>query len=470
MMKKKKVLIMGLGLHGGGVGAANYFISKGAFVVITDLKKEDELRESIKKLKSSGRVHFVLGGHDFKDFKNVDLIIKNPAVPLNSPYIEYALKHGVQVDTDIGIFLDKTGDITSNNIGVTGTKGKSTTAYLIYKIIKRKYPDTLICGNIAVSVFDILDRIKQDSYIILELSSFQLGGIAQREYSPRIGVFTNFMEDHLNYYKSMEDYFHDKAVLYRFQKNNDVLVLNRDDILYNLVEKKAGVKVLTFGLRNDFSGGGVFVSEGRIFFKDTSKPEYIMDTGLIKLPGKHNLYNILAAVSTTYNEGFSADEIREEVSSFYGLEHRLEYVGCKNNIFFYNDSAATTPEASIKGIESFDGHLTLIAGGYDKDLLLSRFVEIINRRVNNLILLDGNGTRRLIKEGIREGFKVFDNLRRAVYHAYQVSKPSSTILLSPGFASFGMFFNEFHRGNEFKNIVREIMNSGASDEKRKKLF
>ncbi len=470
MMKMKKVLIMGLGLHGGGVGAANYFISKGASVVITDLKKEEELRESIEKLKGSRRVYFVLGRHDFKDFKNVDLIIKNPAVAPNSPYIEYALKHGVKVDTDIGIFLDRTADITSNNIGVTGTKGKSTTAYLIYKIIKQKYPDTLICGNIAVSVFDILDRVKQDSYIILELSSFQLGGIDHKGYSPRIGVFTNFMEDHLNYYNSMEDYFNDKAVLYRFQKKNDVLVLNRDDRSYNLVEKKAGVKVLTFGLKSDFSGEGVFVSEGRIFFKDANKTEYIMDTGSIRLPGKHNLYNILAAAATTYNEGFSADEIRDEVFSFHGLEHRLEYVGCKENILFYNDSAATTPEASIKGIESFDGPLTLIAGGYDKDLTLSRFVEAINRRVNNLILLDGNGTRRLIKEGIGEGFKVFNNLRDAVYHAYRVSKPSSKILLSPGFASFGMFFNEFHRGNEFKSIVREIMNRGVSDEKRKKLF
>jgi UDP-N-acetylmuramoylalanine--D-glutamate ligase len=193
MAKEKAVVIMGLGLHGGGVGAANYFIEKGYRVTVTDLKPREGLKESIKKLKPAKRLRLVLGRHEFKDFRTADLVVKNPAVPRDSPYLAAARESGVRVDSDIGIFFDLVKDRTSNIVGITGTKGKSTTSSLIHTIMKEKWKNPVLCGNITVSVFDVLQSIRKSTYLIIELSSFQLGDIKQKEYSPRIGVFTSFM-------------------------------------------------------------------------------------------------------------------------------------------------------------------------------------------------------------------------------------------------------------------------------------
>jgi UDP-N-acetylmuramoylalanine--D-glutamate ligase len=466
MIKEKKVLIMGLGLHGGGVGAANYFTEHGHRVVITDLKNEDELKESIKKLRQKSRVRFVLGRHEYKDFKGVDLIVKNPAVPNDSPYIKYAKENGVEVDTDIGIFLDIIKNKTESVIGVTGTKGKSTVATLVHKIFSTRYPDAVLCGNITVSVFDVITRIKKNTPLIIELSSFQLGGIREKRYSPKVAVFTNFFEDHLNYYSSLEAYFEDKSVLYRFQHPGDSLVYNRDGILSDYIEENSGVKTLTFGMNENFSGertflgDGTFIREGVIHYKKEGRVEPLFNVEAVRLPGRHNLYNVMAAVTVALEEGISLSQIEQEVKKFQGLKHRLELVGQKTGVTFYNDSAATNPEAAVRGIMTFDGPITLIAGGYDKGLSLKKLIEAINQRVSRLVLLEGNGTDRLIEEGVKKDFQIVDKMMDAVKHAYEVSKPSGTVLLSPGFASFGMFKNEFHRGNEFRRIVRELLGKG----------
>jgi UDP-N-acetylmuramoylalanine--D-glutamate ligase len=463
MTKEKKVLIMGLGLHGGGVGAANYFIDHGYRVAITDLKKEDELEESIKRLRQRSRVRFVLGRHEFKDFKGVDLIVKNPAVPNDSPYIKYAQENGVEIDTDIGIFLGLIRNKTESIIGVTGTKGKSTVATLVHKIYTTRYPDAVLCGNITVSVFDVLTRIKKNTPLIIELSSFQLGGIREKRYSPKVAVFTNFFEDHLNYYSSMEAYFDDKSVLYRFQRPGDSLVYNRDGIPADCIRENSGVKTSTFGLEENFSGkptfsgDGTFIREGVIHYKKEGRIEPLFNVEAVSLPGRHNLYNVLAAVTVAREEGISLSQIEQEVRKFQGLQHRLEHVGQKAGVKFYNDSAATNPEAAVRGIMTIDGPITLIAGGYDKGLSLKELIAAINQRVAHLVLLEGNGTDRLIEEGVKKDFQIVDKMIDAVKRAYEVSKPSGTVLLSPGFASFGMFRNEFHRGDEFRRIVRKLL-------------
>ncbi|UCB47039.1 MAG: UDP-N-acetylmuramoyl-L-alanine--D-glutamate ligase [Spirochaetota bacterium] len=460
---------MGLGLHGGGVGAANYFIEHGYNIVITDLKKEEELKESIDKLKQISKCRFVLGRHEFKDFKDADLIIKNPAVPQNSPYIKYAHKNGVSVDTDVGVFLDAIKNTTKNIIGVTGTKGKSTVATLTHKIFATKYSDAVLCGNITVSVFDVIEHIKIDTPLIIELSSFQLGGIREKRYSPKIAVFTNFFEDHLDYYRSMDEYFEDKSVLYRFQHPGDLLVYNRDDNLADIIKKNKGVSTFTFGMEENFSIGrsvptsrafpanGTFIRQGKVYYKKDGKVESVVDIESIPLKGSHNLYNVMAAITAAMAEGVPRAEIEHEVKAFRGLEHRLELIGQKTGVSFYNDSAATNPEAAVRGIKTFSEPVILIAGGYDKGLSLKEFIRVINQSVKHLMLLEGNGTERLVKEGVKKEFHIFDNIRDAVKQAYEISRPSEIVLLSPGFASFGMFRNEFHRGDEFRRIVNEII-------------
>ncbi len=472
MKKYERVLIMGLGLHGGGVGAANFFLSRGSTVVITDLKTEDELKPGLDKLKSSSKLRLVLGRHDFEDFKNTDLIIKNPGVGPKSPYIKRALENGVAVDTDIGIFIDNIGCKTDNIFGVTGTKGKSTTASLLYSIMVQKYPGALIGGNITVSVFDIVDKVKKDSCVILELSSFQLGGLMSRAFSPRVAIFTNFMEDHLNYYRDMKEYFYDKTTLYRFQKKGDVLIVNRDDPVYNAVKAQPDVNLESFGFGSNFSGRGSFLQDGKIYYRGDTDTDLIMGTDDINLPGRHNLYNVLAAAAAARVEGIAPREIENAVSRFNGLAHRLEYVGRTEKAVFYNDSAATTPGASVSALRSFDGRITLIAGGSDKGLDLKQFIDVINKKVGYLVLLEGTGTRRLVKRGLKKDYKIFDSLEKAVSHVAGLSDHSVTVLFSPGFASFGMFVNEFQRGNMFRELIlkqiKEINKGSGTYGKREK--
>jgi len=459
MFNNKTVLIMGLGLHGGGIGAANYFASKGARVIVTDLKQARELKESVEKLGHRERMRFVFGRHEYDDFASADIIIKNPGVRADSPYIKFAVDHGAVVETDIGIFLHEIRNITANIVGVTGTKGKSTTASIVYSIIKSRYPDTFVSGNITGSVFDIIDKVKKDSYVVLELSSFQLGGIADKGYSPRIGIFTNLMQDHLNFYNSMEDYFNDKSVIYRFQGKGDVLVVNRDNIAFNFIKPAEGAELITFGMGEGFEGEGSFTRAGKIYYRELKKTHFIMDTSSIKLLGTHNLYNILAGVAAAFREGFTPEEIKTAVSEFHGIDHRLEYVGSCRNIDFYNDSAATMPQAAIHGISSFRGDLTLIAGGSDKNLDLSDFARVIDSRVNLLVLLAGTGTDRLVR-CLKKEYTIHGNLESAVEYAFHNTRAPGTVLLSPGFTSFGMFKNEFHRGNEFRKIVLGIIDRG----------
>jgi len=449
------VLIMGLGLHGGGVGAANYFSSRGCQVVITDLKTPEQLKSSIKKLRNSENIHFILGKHRYEDFETADLIIKNPGVPPGSPYLRYAREKGIRIESDVGIFLEKIRGITKNIIGITGTKGKSTTASLIHRVIIQRHK-AFLAGNIRVSVFDILPHIKKEDYVVLELSSFQLGGIVHKKYSPHVGVFTNFMDDHLNYYKSSKEYFKDKSVLFRFQKEGDYLILNRDDRKLKIIEPEKGVRVFSFGLGSKFEGDGTFIKQRSVCVRENDEEKKIIFLDDFLLLGKHNVYNLLAATAAGCALGYNPKEIKDAIVGFKGLEHRLEYVTDINGVQFYNDSAATTPEAAVQGIRSVTPPVTLIAGGVEKGLELKKFVHVINNEVEKLILLEGEGTLKLIKSGISKDYSIFNNLYDAVKYAVKVTKPGGTVLLSPGFASFGMFLNEFHRGNEFKRIVKGI--------------
>ena len=454
--KNKTVLIMGLGLHGGGVGAANYFTSLGARVIVTDLKTKSELEESIGRLSRRAQIRFTFGKHEFEDFRSADLVIKNPGVPADSPYIRYALKNGVPVKTDIGIFLEEIESVTNNIFGVTGTKGKSTTASLLHSIMRARHSDALIGGNLTGSVLELLPQVRKGCLLILELSSFQLGGIASKGFSPRLGVFTNFIEDHLNYYPSMKEYFDDKSVLFRFQSEGDVLVVNRDDAVWKLVTPSEGVNLVSFGMKGDFHGEGSYLSHGTVYYRSGGEENPILKVSSIQLPGAHNLYNVLAAVAAASIEGMDARDIEKAVRRFQGIAHRLEFVGSRGGINFINDTSATIPRASIEGIRSFSGGITLIAGGSDKNLELSAFIRTIEERVSRLVLLQGSGTERLLKCGLRKEHRIHRDLRSAVLDAYQNTPPGDTILLSPGFASFGMFRNEFHRGNEFKEIVLSL--------------
>ncbi|MBI3337397.1 MAG: UDP-N-acetylmuramoyl-L-alanine--D-glutamate ligase [Candidatus Staskawiczbacteria bacterium] len=457
LFKDKKITIMGLGLHGGGVGIAGFFCGQGANVLVTDLKTEGQLRESIEKLKKFD-IRYTLGKHELKDFTTADLIIKNPDVPDSSPYLEIARKNNIKIETDINLFFELSGAFI---IGVTGTKGKSTTASLIYYLLKAKYPRTFLAGNIGVSPLELLSKIKKGDRVVLELSSFELESLRK---SPNIAVITNILPDHLNRYKGMADYISAKEIIFKYQNEKDILVLNYDDKIVNDFSKKIRSKYYFYSLKDllkepgKIKNSGCFLKGDDVFFKDGKKP--IINLKDFKLKGEHNISNLLAAVSVAKLIKISSDSIKKSVKSFKGVHSRQELVREFAGIKYFNDTTATMPDAVIAAIRTFTGGLILICGGQDKNLNYANLADEINKKVKYLFILPGTASDKIIKELLKINSKIpvieVSSMENAVKEANKKATKGDIVLLSPGAASFNLFKNEFDRGEQFKKSVKKL--------------
>jgi len=429
-LKNKKVLVMGLGLNGGGVGVAKFFCEKGAEVLVTDLKTEEQLKESLKKLKGL-KIKYALGGHKEGDFLQADLILKNPDVPSSSPYLEIARKNNIPVETDVGLFFKLSKAFI---IGVTGTKGKSTTASLIYHLIKSQSKSAFLAGNIGVSPLELLSEIKKGDRVVLELSSFELEGLTQ---SPNIAVITNIMPDHLNRYATMTDYVQAKKTIFKFQKTKDILVLNNKDPFAKEFAKQARSKVCYFDSDS---------VEGTDF----------------KLLGQHNKANLAAAVEVAKLLKISDLNMRKALKTFKGVPNRQEFIKEINGVKYFNDTTATMPEATITAVQAFlenfpDSRLLLICGGMDKGLKYKKLAKIIRERIDELIVLPGTASDK-IKQAIRDYTRMHEvsSMREAVKIAKKLAKKNDVVVLSPAAASFNLFKNEFDRGSQFVKAVKDL--------------
>lgn len=438
--KNKKIVVMGLGLHGGGVGVAKFFIKQGANVLITDLKVKEQLRESIDKLKGLS-VKYSLGGHKKEDFENADLIIKNPDVPNSSPYLEIARKKNIKIETDTSLFFQLSKSFV---IGVTGTKGKTTTAYLIHHLLKVKFPRVFIAGNIGVSPLEYIAKLKENDKIILELSSFELENL---KTSPQIAVFTNILEDHLNRYDTMSDYIAAKKNIFRYQNKNDALILNFDDEIIRSFAKESKSKVYFYSLKK--------------------KPNF--DLKDFRLFGDNNISNLMAAITVADILGVSDKDIKKQIKTFKGVAHRQEFVKEIKGVKYFNDTAATMPDAVICAIKTFRNRfklakIILIAGGQNKGLNFDKMADEIQKNIDYLILLPGTASD-IIKSKLEGRFNFIDvkSMPEAVEKAKKSAKKGDIVLLSPGAASFNLFKNEFDRGNKFIREVKKPANE-------KKLF
>ncbi|MEI7425073.1 MAG: UDP-N-acetylmuramoyl-L-alanine--D-glutamate ligase [Candidatus Staskawiczbacteria bacterium] len=428
--KDKKVLIMGLGLHGGGAGVAKFFYEQKAEVLVTDLKTEEVLIESLEKLKKYKKIKYTLGEHKEEDFLSADLIIRNPDVPSTSPYLEIAQKNKIPIETDISLFLKLSKAFV---IGVTGTKGKSTTASLIYHILKSKYKNTFLAGNIGVSPLELLPKIKKGDKIVLELSSFELEGLTQ---SPNISVITNIMPDHLNRYGTMEEYIKAKKIIFKYQKKTDFLVLNEDDPMSNSFSRETPSKVI-------------------LYSKAIKSDNF-------KLLGEHNLYNLSGAVEVAKLLKIPTKVIEKSLKTFKGVPSRQEFVREVRGVKYFNDTTATMPDAVIAAIHTFldefpSSRLILICGGVNKGLKYNDLARIIGERVDELVMLPGSASDK-IKLGLGNYTRLHEvlSMQEAVKKAKEVSQKGDVVILSPAGASFNLFKNEFDRGNQFVTAVKKI--------------
>lgn len=440
--KNKKVVVMGLGLHEGGVGVVKFLAQQRAKVIVTDLKTEEELKESIKKL-GKYQIKYVLGKHRVGDFKNADLIIKNPGVPRDSKYLKIARKNKIPIETDIGLFFELCP--SKKIIGVTGTKGKSTTATLIAELLKTKPAcqrgryKVVLAGNIRASVLEELPKVKKNTIVVLELSSWQLEDLKPYKKSPHIAVITNIMQDHLNRYKGIGDYIKAKKLIFKFQKPKDILILNHDDKIVKNFAKEAKAKT--------------------IFYSKKQTKKYLNQTKLI---GEHNLSNLSAAIAVAKLFKISSFSIKKVLKNFKAIEGRLEFIKKINGVKYYNDTTATTPEATISALKSFPSHskIILIAGGTDKNLNFRELAETIIKRVKLLILLPGTATKKILKKlkVKSQKLKIQVVLTKNMHEAVKgvKGKKGDIVILSPGCASFGLFKHEFDRGEQFKKCIRNL--------------
>jgi len=430
----KKVTVMGLGLLGRGVGDVEFLAACGARVLVTDTKRAHELADSIEKLKKYPNVSFHLGEHKEEDFTRCDFILKAAGVPLSSPFIEAARTADVPVYMSTALFANYAMHEGAMIVGVTGTRGKSTVTQMMYEILKTKNKENvLLGGNVrGVSTLSFLPQVTKDTIAVLELDSWQLQGFGDLKISPQIAVFTNLMPDHQNYYKDMDEYFADKANIFRFQIEGDVLVCGKG------IEEKitaAAPKVLP-----------------RV-------PTPLPSDWKLKIPGEHNRENAALAAEALRTLKVSEDEIRVGLEKFEGVEGRLQLAGEVNHVKIYNDNNATTPEATIAALEALDPegrrNILLIIGGADKGLDMSHLQRAIQMHCKKVLLLAGTGTEK-IRSYVSDAV-FFDSLKSAFDAALASATMDDIILFSPAFASFGMFKNEYERNDEFVRILTEVL-------------
>ncbi|MFA6228343.1 MAG: UDP-N-acetylmuramoyl-L-alanine--D-glutamate ligase [Patescibacteria group bacterium] len=456
-LKNKKALVMGLGLYedGSGIAATKFLLSHGAKVTVTDLKTRKQLNDQIKRLgQSAEKIEWVLGRHREQDFKRQDLILRNPGVPQSSRFLKIARANKIPIYTDVSLFFQLID--RQRLVGVTGTRGKSTTATLIYELLKTLDRSAVLAGNITKSPLAQMPLVNRGGRVILELSSWMTESLADIKESPHIAVLTNIYPDHLNTYKTMADYIEAKKNIFKFQMPQDYAVLNRDNKKTLLAGREVKAQRYWFSLKLFSEENGAFVKNGKIVFRQNGVEQIMCSIKEVKLLGEHNLSNVLAAIAVAGIIGLNPQKVKLVLSHFYGIPDRLELLKEVRGVKYYNDTTSTTPEATIAALKALSGkkNIVLIAGGSDKGLDFKELAKEIKKHCRAVVLLPGTGTDRLKK--LIEDLTVVGSLPDAVGVAKSFAKTGDMVLLSPACASFGLFVNEFDRGKQFRQLVKKI--------------
>ena len=437
----KKITMLGLGLLGRGVNVAKFLAELGVELTITDLKSAEALAPSLKQLSKFKNIRYVLGEHKLEDFKNCDMVIKAAGVPLDSPYIAEAKKNKIPVEMDASLFAKFT---PATIVGVTGTRGKSTVTHLLKHVLDIAYPGhVFIGGNVrGMATLPLLKKVKIGDVVILELDSWQMQGFGDAKLSPHISVFTNLLPDHLNYYKgNMKKYFDDKANIFKYQNEDGALVVGEQAAKEITERFKGKIKSMVLVARKSI----------------------VPKTWKIKIPGEHNIANIACAVLVCQELDLDEQTIKKGVESFAGVPGRLELVRTAGGVNYYNDTTATTPDGNRVAILALQNkakkNIVLIAGGADKELDYVDMAKLVHKTVKGLVLIEGAATEKLLSLIPKKtSYPVFvaSSMKDAFAYAEEVARKGDTVLLSPGAASFGVFKNEFDRGDQFVKLIKKL--------------
>ena len=447
--KNKKIVIMGLGVLGRGVNVARFLAQNGANLLVTDLKTKEELSSALEELKDFPNIKYVLGEHWLEDFREADMVVRAANVPLGSPYLEEAQAHNIPVKMDASLFCELLPDGVKT-IGITGTRGKSTVTQLVYEILKASGKRAWLGGNVrGVATLPLLESVEPGDFVVLELDSWQLQGFGDSKVGPDIAVFTTFMRDHQNYYggdpdstnfdygAGMERYLADKANIFLYQKVDDVLILGSQ------VQEKI----------HNFYGG-------QIKSQTIVAPSDLPTGWQIKMLGQHNRYNASLALEVAKILDLDPVKTKETIENFPGVPGRLQFIREVEGVKYYNDTNATTPDATIaalSALKQYTGRVILIGGGADKELDFTDYARAVPSLVKELILFKGAATDKIKKIlGPETKISEVSSMSEAMDIARGSAVVGDIILLSPGASSFGIFTNEYDRGDQFVELVENI--------------
>ncbi|QKE73121.1 UDP-N-acetylmuramoyl-L-alanine--D-glutamate ligase [Arthrobacter citreus] len=441
----KKVLVLGMAKSG---YAASHLLKKlGATVTVND-RTPFEQNEIAQKLKSEG-FNVVCGEHPVSLLDDQPVcIVKNPGIPYTNPLLIEALKRNIPIYTEIELaYLISEAPF----IGITGSNGKTTTTTLALNMLQEGNKKPLVAGNIGTVACEVAEKANEDNIIVTELSSFQLMGI--EVFRPKISLITNIFEAHLDYHGTKDEYIKAKANIFKNQTENDFAVVNFDDEHVMGMASQIRAKIIPFS-STKIVQDGAYVQNGFIYFKEKK----VIELGKIVLPGKHNLENILAAVAISKLLDVENEAIEKVLTTFTGVEHRLQYVTEIDKRKFYNDSKATNILATQKAISSFEKPVILIAGGLDRGNSFDDLIPYF-KNVKKMVTY-GETAKKLIESAEKAGMKVVksvDNVEDAVNEAFAHSEVGDIILLSPACASWDQFKTFEERGNKFIQAVHKLM-------------
>jgi UDP-N-acetylmuramoylalanine--D-glutamate ligase len=456
-LRGKRVLVVGLART--GVATALFCAARGAGVTATDSRMENEIGVEIAKLREAG-VTLELGGHQEKTFLAQDLIVPSPGVPADAPLLEVARGMGITIWSEIELAYRF---LKGRLIGITGSNGKTTTTSLLEHILKNAGFSTILAGNIGTPLIGRVDASRDDTVMVVELSSFQLELI--ESFRPNIGIFLNLTPDHLDRHHTLEAYGSAKARIFENQTEEDAAVLNADDPA-TTPYAPARPRLYWFSRKQRVAQGAYLRGEEIVFRRDGVE-EFVLRRGDIPLAGAHNLENVLAAVAAARIAGAETGAIDKGVRSFTGVEHRLEFVAEIGGVRYYNDSKATNVDATQKALDAFPGRILVILGGKDKGSDYTVLQKPLREKAI-LALLVGAAAEKIEKQIAGSvAIERAGNIERAVEIASHAARPGDVVVLAPACASFDQFQNYEHRGRVFKELVRQLDHHSANAASRR---
>ncbi len=450
-MRGKRVLVVGLART--GVASSLFCAARGARVTATDFRTEHEIGEVLAKLKDTG-VTLELGGHRENAFLEQDLIIPSPGVPADATHLQAARAKGVTIWSEIELAYRF---LKGRLIGITGSNGKTTTSSLVEHILKTAGMQTILSGNIGTPLIACVDAMKDDTWTVVELSSFQLELI--ETFRPNIGLFLNLTPDHLDRHRTLQVYGAAKARLFENQTADDAAVLNADDAATTRYAPSLP-RVYLFSRKLRIAQGA-YVRGEEIVFRQNGVEESLLELQEIPLAGAHNVENVLAAAAAARLAGAPAAAIARGVRSFAGVEHRLEFVSEIGGVRYYNDSKATNVDATLKALDAFPGRILIILGGKDKGSDYTVLQKPLREKAI-LALLIGAAAEKIEQQiSGSVALERAESLERAVKTASHAAQRGDVVLLAPACASFDQFQDYEHRGRVFKDLVSQLEKQAA---------